>query len=418
VTVEDNRKPKGPLVVFAALTALILAVGLALLSLVPGLALLLLVGMFYGWMFYAFIYYRQGRQQEFGRLLITAAEARAPLAPVLRAYVEDRPHGALREAWVAVLLWFVVPGYYWLWHRRNSYDRKVEHVARLLENGAPLHVALASTPGVVSSETVLAAAVGESTGRLADCLQPPARRRVAAAWLEVTPRFLYPLILLLFMAQVTGFWMLYIGPRMRRIFADFHEKMPAMTSRLFAAWDLVTASGGLTVLAILGVLVLIAVVAGSRTVRWYVPGIGRLYRMDVRGRILQMLSVLLGAGQRVPQALELLAGASYFPPVVTRRLEKARDAVERGEPLAESLRAQKLLSSAMAPLVEAAQRAGNLPWALGELGETLADRTVRLMRRWSMVLAPLAVVAIGALACCLVLGMFLPLVELIMGLSE
>ena len=97
--------------------------------------LLLVVSLMYGWMLVAYFHYRQGRQNEFLHLLTTAVETDAPLAPAVRAYLEDRPHGWLREFWVAVLLFFVVPGYYWIWHRRHSYDQKVAAVAHRLEQG-------------------------------------------------------------------------------------------------------------------------------------------------------------------------------------------------------------------------------------------------------------------------------------------
>src|SRR4051794_21198786 len=115
------------------------------------LPLLLMLGLFYGWIFHAFLHYRLGRQEEFLHLLAAAAESGAPLAPVVRAYLRDRPPG--RWVWAAVLLFFVAPGYYWLWHRRRAYDRKLARVARELEQGTPLYVALRSEPGVVSRST-------------------------------------------------------------------------------------------------------------------------------------------------------------------------------------------------------------------------------------------------------------------------
>ena len=84
----------------------------------------------YGWMLFAFLQYRRGRQDELLHVLSTAVEAEAPLAAALWTYLEDRPRGWLREFWVATLLFFVLPGYYWIWHRRHSYDQKVARVAR------------------------------------------------------------------------------------------------------------------------------------------------------------------------------------------------------------------------------------------------------------------------------------------------
>src|SRR5947209_3488097 len=110
----------GSLLVVAAVTGVLLYVGIGYLSLV----LLLLLGVVYAWVLFAFLHYRQSRQEEFLQVITAAAEAEAPLAPALCAYLLDRPHGPLREFWIALLLFFVAPGYYWIAYRRSNYDRK------------------------------------------------------------------------------------------------------------------------------------------------------------------------------------------------------------------------------------------------------------------------------------------------------
>src|SRR5437588_12844468 len=86
-----------------------------------GLPVLLLLSLVYGWVLYAYFHYRAGRQEEFLHLLAAAAESGAPLAPALRAYLEDRPWGGWRAFWAGLLLFLVLPGYYWVWHRRPAY---------------------------------------------------------------------------------------------------------------------------------------------------------------------------------------------------------------------------------------------------------------------------------------------------------
>src|SRR5215469_12646495 len=119
------------------------AAGLVIMLLYLGLGygtllVLLVLAAGYGWMLFAFLHYRQCRQEEFLQVVAAAAEAEAPLAPALWAYLRDRPRGGLHEFWVALLLFFVLPVYYWLWYRGSNYDRKVEQVAKLLEGGHSL----------------------------------------------------------------------------------------------------------------------------------------------------------------------------------------------------------------------------------------------------------------------------------------
>ena len=88
-----------------------------------------------------------------------------------------------------------------------------------------------------------------------------------------------------------------------------------------------------------------------------------------------------------------------------------------GEHLPDSLRRSGLLPRHMLPLVQAAERAQNLPWALTELGDFLADGAVGRMRRLSQLLFPVSVVAIGLLVGFTALAIFSPVVEVMTELS-
>lgn len=368
---------------------------------------------FYGWMLSAFFHYRYGRQEELAFLLASAAEADAPLAPALRAYLADRPQGTEREFWVALLLFFVVPGYYWLWHRRHSFDRRLARVARRLEQGAALHAALRSEPGVASPETELAAAVGESTGRLAQSLRGAVRGRLAPVWLEVLPRLAYPLLLLLVLASIVSFCAVFIIPKYQKIFADFRIELPGVTRGLLVVLEWTVHEAALLQAAMIVLVGLAVLWVFNGRARWSWPVLGRLNRMAVQGRFLRSLALLLETGVPVPRALAALGASGYFKGPVADRVEAARADVERGEPLADALRRRGLLPTAMTLLVQAAEKARNLPWALAELGEHLGSRSVQLAQRLSMLVAPLAIVLVGALVGFFVVGMFLPLVTMI-----
>ncbi len=410
----------GALFVVALLVFVLLFFGWYFL--LPFVLILMLV---YGWMLYAFLHYRQGRQEEVLMLLGTAAEAQAPLAPALWAYLRDRPHGTLREFWTALLLFFVFPGYYWVWHRRHSFDRKVARVAYVLEAGESLPWALRCAPGVVSAEMALAVQIGEHTGRLAYCLRSSLPKRIGPPLVELVPRFLYPLFLLLFVTAILAFWITAVLPRLQRIFADFAFELPQPTQKLVALSEDLTGMGYtagtslvLIFLVVLWLLLFLALLLTSSTVRWYTPGVALVYRRHVRGRVLKMLAVLFGAQTPAPEALALLADSAYFAPVARRRLRVAAERVAQGEPLADSLRRVGLLPRSMAALVQASERTQHLAWSLSELGDLLADRALRGLRRLSLLLSPAFVVAVGAVVGFVVIGLFMPLVEIISRLTE
>jgi type II secretory pathway component PulF len=134
--------------------------------------------------------------------------------------------------------------------------------------------------------------------------------------------------------------------------------------------------------------------------------------------MLQMLSFLMAVERPVPQALGVLADSEYFVPAARRRLNKARRQVEQGATLADGLQRGGMLPSAMVPLVKAAERAGHLPWALAELAEHLAQRTLRRVRRVSLAVFPIPILALGLLVGYVVFAIFMPLLALVGNLSR
>jgi type II secretory pathway component PulF len=379
--------------------------------------LLMLWAVLLAWQIYAILYERIARQQELLDLLGTAVASNVPLGPVLRAYLQDRPGGFIRTVWSTL---FFVPemGYTWFRYGRGSYESRVAELAERLDRGTALAPALRAVPGLVSREAVLAAAVGEVTGRMAAALRRADRDRLATAWLELTPRVLYPLGLMAFVAVILTFHMAVIMPKMVRIFEEFGQPLPGSTMLLVEGWRSLSTVGGavLTVLPLFATFAVALVV--SPGLRWSMPFLGWLFRDELRGRTLRMLGALLESGRPAPEALAVLADANDLPGVVRRALASARAATLRGESLGDALHSAGLVTGAMVPLVRAAERARTLPWTLTELGDYMSTRALRFLRRGSMLVAPLLVVGVGTLVCVVVLGMFMPLIQLIGRLAE
>ncbi len=372
----------------------------------------------YGWLLYAYLRYQHERQDELRFVLSAAVDANVPLAPAVRAYTSEGPRHAFWQRAVGLALWPVLGWFRPGWGWGESFDRRAARLAAAIESGASLPAALRQERGLVPSDVVLAVAVGEQTGTLAEALRGAERPRLAAAWLEAAPRLIYPFLLLFFVSGVMAFLMTSILPRFRRIFAEFDAPLPHTTETLHRTWESTVGPFPLTTLVMGGVFWAVVALAASPTLRWYLPPLSRMTRWDVQGRVLWLLGLMTAAGRTAPSALRLLADADGVGAPARVRLADAAAAVERGEPLADALTAADLLPRSMAPLVRAAGDTRTLPWALGELGDLLAARAVRRVRRLTLVLSPLLVAGVGLLVGFVVVGIFLPLVQLLLRLSE
>ena len=371
----------------------------------------------YGWTLYAFCYYRTCRRQELLGLLASSAENAVPLAPALRAYLHDRPRGTMRSFWLATMLAvFPVPGFYWIWYRRRNFDRYAEELAQLLENGVPLSEGLQRLPALANRETILAVAVGEGSGQMARCLRQVAERRLVTLWIDLVPQLLYPIVMFLIICSVVTILVLFLVPRLQAICRDFGEPLPPFTQSFIRNTEKVLTLGPLWIVCAQLIPLLVVLVVMSSTARWFVPGVGTVYRRLVRSRVLGLTGSLLEAGKSVPESLGVLATLPMGRTVL-RRLERARIQVEQGYPFGESLVQVGLLSEHMLPLLHTAERTGNLPWALRELAESIHTHTMRLVQRTVQAVFPCVVVLFGIVVGVVVVALFVPLVALITNLA-
>jgi type II secretory pathway component PulF len=384
-----------------------------------GVPLFLVIALvFYGLALYGFLHYRAVRQEELRDVLAVAADSKSPLAIAVWAYVEDRPRSPLRRFVEGAFTNFLILGFYWSWHQQRRFDRRAADLASHLEAGVPLSQALCMTPGTASRETILAAAVGESTGDLATPLKQIAQSRIGSIVIEIVPRLLYPLFLLGMQLVIVTFLMVFVIPKFEKILSDFKIRLPESAAMIWSFGKTVTTYLGPFVGVVgFGLLWLIPMLIVSPTFRWWLPGVSIIERRFVQGRLLKMFGVLLGAGKTAPEALKILRGEDYLGPPAHRRLELVRERVKQGAPLAEELAANGLMPKRMIAFLHTAERARNFPWALQAAGDTMVRNATRLMQRVSAVVGPLAVAIMGVFVALMALGVFIPFITILTGLT-
>jgi hypothetical protein len=352
---------------FVCLVALTLAfIGLILYVLVavglgPLVPLVLLSTFVYAWLGDTFLRYRHARQQELLHVLATTTGIGLPLPATLRAYLHDRPKAWFYRFNVGTLLHiFVAPFYYFIWHRNRSFDARIGRLAERIESGEKLSDALREEPALASTDTRIAAVVGEESGQLAKTLRAASRPRFNSAWFELIPRLTYPLILLGPITLIVGFLLVYVVPKIRRIFLDFKRPEPDLLQTLIgtAAW---VVNFAWLLIPLLAVILTMGILPFFwPTLRWHFPLVGRLYRWEIQGIVLRGLSQFFAVNRPAPEALMLLAERTDLPEVVKSRLARAAGAVREGKSLAHSLNAVGLLPGSMVPLVNTSERLNSL----------------------------------------------------------
>ena len=237
---------------------------------------------------------------------------------------------------------------------------------------------------------------------------------------DVLGRFLYLASVVLFMQGVCTFLMLKIVPVFQRMFEEFGLRLPAMTSMVISVSRWLSGYGSIFLMLVVGLLLpLLFIGAALFYVGWFPRGVWLWWPLTRRydgAVVMRGLSVAIRRGLPLPQALRIVE-ESYPLGIVRDKLQGVCQRVAGGADWCQALGESKLISNANVAVLAAAQRVGNLEWALEEMASNSIRRLVERVQIVLNILFPVLLLTVGLLVFLFVCGLFLPLISLIQGLS-
>jgi type II secretory pathway component PulF len=337
--------------------------------------------------------YRQSEGQALLWTLTYAAERGIPLSYAARAFAQERTDEIGSRSW---------------------------RLADALDAGLPLDAALVAARQPVPANVLAATRIGLAYGRLAEMLEAAITQtrgvdrtlRVALERLLLLAAFFWVLL------AITSWVMIRILPTFTRMFYEFQLELPAATKLAVTISE--TAALFWPVAILLVPAAIAALLVGALYyVGWlpmWLPGVGRL-RLRYDGSILlRSLAVAVRQQQPLVEAMKQVEGL-FANPLLRSRLLDAIAGCHRGSDPFESLRRARLITRYEQAVLAAAQRVGNLPWALEAMADTAVRRLTQRIRFYSNVMMTIAFGAFSGLVLLFSVAMLQPLADLIFKLA-
>jgi type IV pilus assembly protein PilC len=326
--------------------------------------------------------------------LAAAAERGIPLSEAARAYADE----TLGDTGVRALA-----------------------LAEAIERGEPLSAAVRAARLRMGSAIKLAVRLGERLGLLGPAMrqQLADSQQLDSALRDVIGRFAYLCVLIFALTGICMFLMLKIIPVMQRIFQEFGLKLPAMTSVVINISSWYVEYGWFLTLPVVLVAPALVVFGGMHFIGWFprdLPIVCEFFKRYDGALIMRGLSLAIRRGMGLPQAMRLVADC-YPIRIAGGRLTKAADRVAAGMNWCDSLRNAGFISGADVAVLSAAERVGNLDWALEEMADSSIRRQIYRVQACLQLVFPVVLVLIGMAVGFFVVGLFIPLVSLIQGLA-
>lgn len=304
---------------------------------------------------------------------------------------------------------------------RGSYAIRLRQLATYLRAGQPLGMALSQIPGLLPCWVIASIQIGDETGTLSEVLNECATAQLK--WMKeqfrtgsIAGLLIYLGCYLWVTALPVSFLMYFIIPKYKAIFADFGIELPAVTLGFIRACE--TWLPIIVLLAPFSVVFAVALLrfdhSGWRNVRARL--FRRWYPSYDASPILRHLSRMIRLGKTLPDSLLAIAN-SYHRRTVAEAIAQVSVEVEAGEDCWKGLLQRGFISRRDLALIEAAQRNGNLPWALQEIADLREKRYLFRVDTTCQLFRPVPVLAVSLVVGWICLAMFLPLVKLVNDLS-
>lgn len=282
--------------------------------------------------------------------------------------------------------------------------RIVLAVRREVLGGASFVQALERHPDVFTQDIVAMAKVADATGDLDGVFAAVAAQRERTHRLseKVTGALRYPAFLIVSAVGVLVFFLVNVIPNFSGLFADSGSDPGALVRFVLALSDGLIANeanleAGLAGLLLAGFLAwrTAALRAALFAAFLRLPGIAGVWRLWRTARFLSNLSVLLGQGVPLTEALKVVQDAVGAEG--RAMLATVGDAVRRGGRLHEALGSVTLLPPVAVRMVRIGEETGELSKVAGEAGNLYAAQLEKRLDGLAAIIGPTAILVIAGL---------------------
>lgn len=313
--------------------------------------------------------------------------------------------------------------------RRGSFKRIIGYVADDIEGGSTLSEALAKYPRAFDRLLVSMVAAGEAGGVLDLILARVADFKEKTLKLKgrVKGAMVYPVVVLTAAFLIVLGLMKFVIPQFQSVLTDMvgGRLNPVTTTVLgISAW--IAGGQGLIILLSIpfGVIVILKLLKRFRPTKMILdsitlrlPVLGQLVSKIAVSRWTRTLGTLIGAGVPILDALNVTretAGNEVYASL----LAKIHNSIRQGDTFAGPLRQSSVIDGIVANMVAVGEETGDLDKMLLKIADNYDEQIDVLVGSLMSLLEPVMIIFLGGTVGVVVLAVFLPMIQVIQGLSS
>jgi type IV pilus assembly protein PilC len=302
----------------------------------------------------------------------------------------------------------------------SSLKPVLDKVLTEVEGGSTLADAIETSGGGFSSVYVAMVRAGESAGvldqvlsKLADALDKQREFRS-----KTKGALVYPIIISIAMVVIAAIMMIFVVPRLTAMYKDFGAELPGPTKVLMSVSDLTVSYW--YVILILSIVGFVFFTNWSKTevgglileqISFKVPIWGKLKKDIILTEFSRTISVLLGAGIPILDALQIVSG-TLGSRVYGAEVKQAAVYVEKGISLADGIARLEVFPPILAQMVSVGEETGKLDEVLAKLATFYEGESEVKIKALTTAIEPLIMIIMGVGVGFLVIAVIMPIYNL------
>ena len=289
-----------------------------------------------------------------------------------------------------------------------------------VSEGTALAKAMEEYPAVFSEIFISMVRAGEATGRLENVLSRLAEMSEKRSQLinKVKSAMVYPFFMAVVGLAVVVFIFAFVIPSITKLFLEMNRQLPWPTVMLIRISDFMQHYSWVLAI-VLGIFVTVLVfwlktTTGRRVwdqLKLKCPLVGDLTLKIVISRFSRTLAVLLASGLTIVEALDLgrrVIGNTVIASVV----DKAKEAISRGERIADSFRKSGYFPPIVIHMIAAGESSGSIEEGLTNVANVFDNEVEATVKALTSLLEPLMIIFLGAIVGFIVLAILLPIFDI------
>ncbi len=296
----------------------------------------------------------------------------------------------------------------------------IEHCLTTVRGGQSLAVAMERYSGMFGEAFIASIRAGESGGVLEEILNRLAinMEKDQEFRSKVKGAMIYPMVVITGIIGVVFVLLIFVVPKLTGLYKDFGAKLPAITQFVMDVSALAQQFWFMFPILFFGLMVFMKFVDSRAELRYRrdkiilkLPVMGELVAKSAVANVCRTLSMLLGAGVPLTEALSIVIRVAESE-VYTRALERITSRVEKGFSLSDCFAETEVFPTLVNQMVATGEATGKLDEVLMRVADYFSKEAEESVKGLTSAIEPLIMVMLGGVVGFMIVAVIMPIYDL------